>query len=439
VDTLKSLAVVTLLGAVLYGVYVVASKPEKPLPEAIATQIQGSDAPPIIESGTAQPASTLTPPTFETPRPIAAAPATLPSQASQPVAPPKLDVETGVASSASPYSKPAPGDVAHSAPPSDPYGSRGSSVYERTSPSHVEPTGYVAPAPTYTPASRNDTEYPTTSTGAATSYEATPYEAPATKESAPSYESARSSSNSDADIEAAKQRVRVYAFHQAWKTAQDQVSDGHYREALLALSAFYNDSAIPEDEREALLGWLDALAAKVIYSTEHLLEEPYVAHRSESLYTISEKYHVPYLLLKNINGVRDPEVLIPGTKLKVVPGPFRAEIDLKRSEITLFVQNLYAGRFPFTRGSDPVRPGEYKVEHKDPDKEYRGPQGEIAAKDPRNPYGGIWIDLGNDVCIHGSPGDAYTDQSVGCICLAPRDAEDVFAILSAKESVVVIK
>jgi LysM repeat protein len=430
VDTLKSLAVVTLLGAVLYGVYVVASKPDKPLPPEIATHVAGSDAPPLVEFGAPAAGPSIGVPAFEVtpaPAPAAASPGlSLPAPSVSPLAPgspatalPEMaSLETGMpekrAVAVSPYSAPRDGSpvVEATAPPQD------ASQYDQ-----IQRSTFETPAP-------GSTSPVSSSPYGDGSYSSSESRGP---------ESATSSGSRDAEIEAAKERLRVYAFRQAWATAQEQVADGRHREALLALSAFYNDTAIPTDDREALLGWLDALAAKVVYSTEHLMEAPYEVHRNETLYTIARKYHVPYLLLQNINGVRDPEVLIPGTKLKVLPGPFRAEVDLKRGEITLFVQNLYAGRFPFTQGSQPARPGTYAVKQKSMAKEYHGPQGKLEAKDPRNPYGGIWIDLGGDVCIHGSPSDAYADQSVGCISLAQRDAEDLFAILLDEESAVVIK
>ncbi len=42
--------------------------------------------------------------------------------------------------------------------------------------------------------------------------------------------------------------------------------------------------------------------------------------KGETLYNVAEQYHVPYLLLKNINGVRDPELMLPGTNSKSCQG-----------------------------------------------------------------------------------------------------------------------
>lgn len=422
-DTLKSLAVITLMGAVLYGVYVVANKPDKPLSPEMEALANTADAP-LIDDGHGH--SSLSVPQIE-----AASSDSATADHRHSPSRTKLRSPGKRALSAPPRSLaevPAPdapgaGASADFVPPADAIGSSGppETTAESSGVRRVKYETEHIPrdsVPEYPEASRQ---------GAAN------------KPNKIEIGSGASSGDVDAEIEASKARVRLYAFRQAWKTAQDQVSQGRHREALLALTPFYRDPSVPAQEQEELEGWLDALAAKVIYSTEHLLEPAYSARRGESLYTISEKYRVPYLLLKNINNVRDNDLLLPGVPLKVVRGPFRAEVDLTRKDITIFVQNLYAGRFSFTLGSDPVQSGEYMVRGKDPAKSYIAGQSVFNAKDPRNPYGGVFLDLGEGVSIHGSPGDAYADQRIGCIQLAPRDAEDLFAILSKDQSAVVIK
>ena len=82
-----------------------------------------------------------------------------------------------------------------------------------------------------------------------------------------------------------------------------------------------------------------------------------MVRRNESLDEIAERYNVPLELLQKINGIDNPEVLVPGTELKVVTGPFRANMDLPGQELTLFLNGLYAGRFPITIGREPTRGG----------------------------------------------------------------------------------
>jgi lipoprotein-anchoring transpeptidase ErfK/SrfK len=231
----------------------------------------------------------------------------------------------------------------------------------------------------------------------------------------------------------------LVAFRRDWQLAEQQIGDGRFRAALATLSPHYHAAGLPPEERAQLLAWLDALAAKVIYSREHLLESPYVVRGRETLFDVAGQLHVPADLLANINGVSDPRILLPGTELKVVPGPLRAEVNVTTGELTVFLDDLYAGRFPVSIGSEPPLTKEYIVQDKSPDRTYIGPDGRtIPANDPTNPYGQHWIDLGPEACIHGSPQSAAPGtQTLGCISLSPQDARDVYAMLVPGSKVVV--
>ena len=228
-------------------------------------------------------------------------------------------------------------------------------------------------------------------------------------------------------------------FKRDWIGATYQVEDGKFREALATLTPYYRSPDLDADQQAQLLEWLDALAAKVIYSSEHLLASPHVVTSDrERLVDVARKYGVSTQLLASINGdvVNNPSVLVVTTRLKVVPGPFRAEVDLASSEVTVFLGNLYAGRFPFSLGDERPAPGEYKVRETKMGKTYIGER-TIAANDSNNPYGQWWIDLGDNASIHGSPAKGQTGPVRGCISLSPQDAQDMAAILTVGSKVVV--
>ena len=148
---------------------------------------------------------------------------------------------------------------------------------------------------------------------------------------------------------------------------------------------------------------------------------------------------MPFQLLQNVNSIRDPEVVVPNTQIKIIPGPFSADVDLAGNEMTLFVKNLYAGRFPFTIGDDPPKPGQYQVRDKSLDRAYFGRENRnVAARDPSNPYGRHWIDLGSNVSLHGSPtAIGVAGKNHGCLSFSPQDAEDIFSILSVGSPVTI--
>lgn len=229
-----------------------------------------------------------------------------------------------------------------------------------------------------------------------------------------------------------------YAFEQAWHKAETEISDGQLARALLTLSEFYRHPDLDAESQTKLDERLDQLAGTVIYSTRHLLEPPHKVLRGERLEEIAARYQAPVRLLQNINGLRDPGVVLPGTELKVLRGPLRAEVDLTRGELTIFLGGLYAGRFSVQPGADPApRAGEYQVQDIQPGRAYYSASGQpVPADNPANPYGSWWIDLGRDMCIHGSPETGAAPGS-GCLALNARDATDVAAILSLGSKVLI--
>jgi lipoprotein-anchoring transpeptidase ErfK/SrfK len=228
-------------------------------------------------------------------------------------------------------------------------------------------------------------------------------------------------------------------FKRDWITATYQVDEGKFREALATLTPYYRSPDLDSQQLSQLLEWLDALAAKVIYSQEHLLAPPHVVHSDrERLIDVARKYGVNAQLLASINRdvVNNPDILVVTTRLKVVPGPFRAEVNLAGSEITVFLGNLYAGRFPFALGDEPPAPGEYAVRETKMEQTYFGDR-VIPAGNPNNPYGQWWINLGDNACIHGSPAQGQSGPVRGCISLSPQDAQDMAAILTVGAKVLV--
>jgi len=410
VNTLKSAAMIVVLMGVLYGVYVSLNKPPFP---ATAPEAASELGPPLVEFGPTQAGS----PAFGSPA-LARGQADEPAAAEpdRPTSPPLLapDLDRGAL--------PPP----TTAPPLDPTAS---------APSGLQRSAYEAPAASST----QSNVAPATAEAAASSTpggsgSATP-EAPLTPaagETAPADATAAATASESPTLVAWK-------LQRDWQTAQQLVSDGKFKAALAMLSPYYLQADLAAEQRAALVAWLDALAGKVIYSPEHLLAAPHQVRHDETLFTIADQYDVPWRLLANINGraVSDPMVLVPGTELKVVPGKFRADVNLARGELTLFLNELYAGRFPFTVGDQPPAPGEYKVVDKQQQRTYYGLDSRvIPANDPQNPYGGWWISLGGEVAIHGSPASPAT-QALGCVSLSPQDAQDVYGILSLGSTVTI--
>ncbi|MCO8125429.1 LysM peptidoglycan-binding domain-containing protein [Stieleria sp. TO1_6] len=221
-------------------------------------------------------------------------------------------------------------------------------------------------------------------------------------------------------------------------SADAMYAKGQLKEALATLSVFYSMPNLSEAQRTQLLSRLDPLAREVIYSKRHLLEQPYRVGGSETLHDIAQKNDVPWQLLANINQVDDPVTVLPGTELKMLRGPFRADVDLTNKQLTLFLGDLYAGRFDIAVGNDPApKPGTFTVQDKKTSRVYYDHAGEpVPAGSPENPYGNMWLDLGGQICIHGSP-NTVQPSPLGCISVAGDYADDVYGILGQGSSVTV--
>lgn len=224
----------------------------------------------------------------------------------------------------------------------------------------------------------------------------------------------------------------------ALRVADEQYHAGRKKEALATLSLFYDTPDLTRSQRDELLSRLDPLAREVIYSQSHLLEQPRRVRHKETLVEIASEYQVPWQLLANINHVDDPITVLPGTDLKVVRGPFRADVSLNQGELTLFLGDYYAGRFPVGIGSDPEPElGTFTIQDKRTDKTYYDASGNpVPPESENNPYGATWLDLGGQMSIHGSP-DRREPTTEGCISLSGQHAGDLFGILSRGSSVVV--
>ena len=208
---------------------------------------------------------------------------------------------------------------------------------------------------------------------------------------------------------------------------------------------------MPAEQAKQITDLLDQLAGTVVYSRQHLLERPYVTQQGDTLEKIGQAYKVPWELLARINGLMPPspteavkdQPLPPGKELKVMRGPFDAVVHLDKHELTLMVQDRYAGRFPIGTGRDqPSLEGSYTVREKALNPTYYGPDGvNISPNDPKNPLGRAWIGLTDRIGIHGvsDPQCVGRDDNRGTIGVADRNLQDLYGILTVGSRVTVVR
>ncbi len=397
-NSLKTLFVVAVLGTVAYGVYVSINRsPEKPASP---------------ESGTAWPPA----PQVQIPGPGAASPQFPPAGSAAEITPPFSSGPTAT-TPVTPYA-PLPDSAGPSGNPADgapfPYPPSGSD-----GPSHV------AVLPGSPPPAGNSQATP----GLADNPGLPSNSLRGTQEPLSGLLPDGSVPSGSAE--------KFAAFMQAVRT---KLNAGEFTEAHLTLSSIYDNPSVPPERAQEVTDLLDQLAGTVIYSRKHLLEQPYRVRPGDTLERIAEIYKVPWQLLARINGIRDPQRLEPGQELKVVRGPFSALIDLGKYELTLMVEGRYAGRFPIGVGSDHATlEGSYIVRDKILNPPYYSPTLSFAPDDPNNPLGRHWIDLGNQIGIHGTndPQNLHRTGGRGSVCLGARDIEDLFGILAVGSQVII--
>lgn len=194
---------------------------------------------------------------------------------------------------------------------------------------------------------------------------------------------------------------------------------------------------------------------QIIFSRQPFPDDPwqevYTVQNGDMMVRIANRFFTPYEFICKINGNIDPRRIRPGQKLKVIKGPFHAQVNLREFRMDLYLGSpggsdaMFVRSFRVGLGEDNSTPtGLWVVPSgaKVRDPTYYSPRGEgiIAADDPKNPLGEFWIAMegieGNAVGatsfgIHGTiePETIGKQASMGCIRLLNEDVEQVFELL----------
>ncbi len=415
-NSLKTLFIVAVLGAVAYGVYVSIN--------------HSPETPPDLEDAPAWPQA----PQVQLPGPGAATPQFPPARSGAEMAP---AFSPGATAAPAGPSAPDPLAPAARSEVGGPHVSLGTPASPAGAPGVAGPSAYSlgAGAPTSAgsasgspDAAAGDGRLPPARTDRSPGLAGSPLRGPGV-------------STSDLPVGRAPPAESAGKFDALMQAVQAKLEQGHLAEALLALTALHDSPIVPPEQVQKVTRLLDQLAGTVVYSRQHLLEPPYRVRPHETLEQIAETYQVPWQLLAKINGVRDPRDLQPGQELKVLRGPFNALVNLDKFELTLMVGGRYAGRFPIGVGRDYSHAdGSYVVRDKVLNPTGFDSRSAPGAGDPGSQLPGTyWIDLGGRLGIHGTsnPQDLHRSGGQGSICLGQRDIEDVYGILSVGSRVII--
>ena len=241
----------------------------------------------------------------------------------------------------------------------------------------------------------------------------------------------------------------------SWTPCKRALDEGRFADAHLALSRMYGNPDLPPEQAKRIIELLDQLAGTVIYSRKHHLERAYVTQPGDTLDQLSRKYNVPWQLLARINGLMPPgpqgddsptkdQPLPVGMEMKVVRGPFDAVVRLDKHELTLMVQNRYAGRFRIGVGRDqPTLDGDYTVRDEDDQPGLlRSRRNDHEPQRSEEPAGRRvdWVDAiasASTAPTTRRPSAATVNR--GTICVGDRDLQDLYGILSVGSRVTILR
>lgn len=332
-EALKPLVVLVLFGTILYGAYSVVQKGPSPgMQDPVAAAdpappFTPPPAPPQVEIGGPQPAAgpASSPLVAQPSNPVVDAPRGGPAVGATFAAP------AAAASSALPTLPPPDGIPAVPSP----------ALAGRTGVVHESPAGGSTGA-TYLTPSASDGRPPETADVAARPDRIASASPATTLPVAPPQPPVgiRTASPSSA------------AFSAAWADAHGKLRTGRYAEALAGLSVWYDDPSLGLEESQQLEDLLSRLAGTVVYSQQDLLLPPHVVAPGETLAAIAAPLGVSTPLLAKINGVDDPNRLVPGEHLKLIRGPFDAVVSASRRRLSLQLNGSYAGSFPVAIGRE---------------------------------------------------------------------------------------
>jgi len=184
-------------------------------------------------------------------------------------------------------------------------------------------------------------------------------------------------------------------------------------------------------EREQILPKLNRMAQALYFVPQPHYYDPYVVKPGDQLRVVGQRYKLSWDYLARLNKV-DAKKIRMGQKLKVVPGPFSAYVNLSRYELVVHLAGSYVKSYRVGVGKDGSSPvGTFTVKNKMVDPTYYGPEGVVAHDDPQNPLGERWIDIGDSFGIHGTiePQSIGKSESRGCIRMLNNDVEEVYDFL----------
>lgn len=243
------------------------------------------------------------------------------------------------------------------------------------------------------------------------------------------------------------------------------IQQGRFLEARALLTQAIDSGAISASqavEARQMLGMVneELVFGPEVFSGDQWASE-YTIKPGDSLSKIvsREDLKIDWRLLQMINGLDRPEKIQVGQKIKILHGPFHAEVNKTNHQLDLFMgkgpERAFVKSYTVGLGQfDSTPTGRFRVRkgQKIVNPTWTNPRtGEFyPADDPENPIGEYWLGLeGLDSTnkgergfgIHGTiePESIGTDSSMGCVRLRDGEIDTIYALMSEGVSTIDVR
>ena len=225
------------------------------------------------------------------------------------------------------------------------------------------------------------------------------------------------------------------------EAGSDPASEEHPLAQWTRKLAEARDRAERELAERALEGWRKALLEPGREAKGAVMHE---VRPGETLSKIAADYGTTPEAILRLNGRVKSSKLAVGHRLKVLPGPFEARVDLASCRISLVWRSGVLREFPCCVG-DPTRgqatpAGAFRVVDRVVNPMYTAPDGStIPGGRPENPIGSRWIKFAPSLGIHGTnePETIGKPLSKGCVRMRNEDVEWLYDFLPPGSVVVI--
>ena len=249
--------------------------------------------------------------------------------------------------------------------------------------------------------------------------------------------------------------------------ANGALQDGRIFTAREILNRALHHPRASRTERAAARDQLSQIAREVTFTPRFFEQDPmtrrYTVQPGDSLSKIAQREGVntDWRFIARINNITNPASIRVGQTLKIVQGPFHAEIHKSSYRFDLFSNERDSQGNPIFLASFPVGLGEYDstptgnwtVKNREANPAWVNPRDSTerySRNDPENPIGEHWIGLeGNDpsnqdewgIGIHGTiePETIGSQASMGCVRMLQDDVALAYETLMPERSTVVIR